>query len=321
VSTAERLAVALGTIQVQEAELAALRARTRELEQELDETQRGVLALHHELSDHQQQLEAAWAAAERATEAKAAFLASMSHEIRSPMTAVIGFASLLLESGLEDEQLEFATRIHRAGDHLRGVIDAVLDLSKIEAGAVELESIPFDLVTCVEDAVAIIAPRAEEKGLALTALFAPGTPAEVLGDPGRLRQIVLNLLSNAVKFTSRGEVAVEVSLHSCTTDRCSLEIRVRDTGPGMSPDVIDRLFTRFTQADTSITRRFGGTGLGLLISRQLAQLMRGDIIVESVPGEGSVFTCTVILGLPTTAPPPLAGVRKSGRPRSVGARG
>jgi signal transduction histidine kinase len=291
------LATSLATVERLAARLAASETRTRELELELDETQRGVLALHRELSGHQEQLEAARAEAERATEAKAVFLANMSHEIRSPMTAVIGFTHLLLESGLQEDQLEYATRIFRAGEHLQGVIDAVLDLSKIEAGAVELEAIGFDLVACIDDTIGIVAPGAEERGLALAALFSPAIPAAVVGDPGRLRQIVLNLLSNAVKFTERGEVVAEVSVHSVTAGRCRVDITVRDTGAGMSPEVVSRLFARFGQADSSVTRRFGGTGLGLIIGRQLAQLMGGDITVESAAGQGSTFRCTVSLGV------------------------
>jgi signal transduction histidine kinase len=307
------LLVALRAVETQAGGLAASEARARELQTELDETQRGLLALHLELSEQQHQLELARAEAEKATEAKAAFLANMSHEIRSPMTAVIGFTSLLLDSGLGADQRDFAERIHRAGEHLRGVIDAILDLSKIESGHLELEAIPFDLAACVEDAVGIVATSAEEKGLALAALFSSETPTDVIGDPGRLRQILLNLLSNAVKFTDRGQVTVELAARSVDGDRCSLEIRVQDTGLGMPADVLDRLFTPFTQADASTARQYGGTGLGLLICRQLCQLMGGDIAVDSAEGSGSTFSCTITLGLaqPTTVADqdePLAGV-------------
>jgi len=280
------------------AELAALRADLAALQAELEETSRGLLAVYAELSDKSDELERARAAAERASDAKATFLANMSHEIRSPLSAVIGFTALLLETDLTGEQSEYAQTVRAAGEHLRSVVDDVLDLSKIESGRLELEEIPFDLVTCVEDAAAMVAAKAEEKGLALATLFGPDVPATVIGDPVRVRQILVNLLSNAVKFTRSGEVAVEVRLAADAVGdgRHRLELRVRDTGIGIAPDALARVFAPFTQADTSTTRNFGGTGLGLSICRELAQRMGGGIEVTSTVGAGSTFTCTVAVG-------------------------
>jgi len=187
--------------------------------------------------------------------------------------------------------------IRSAGDHLRGVIDDILDLSKIESGRLDLETIPFDLVACVEDAVAVVAARAEEKNLALGTLFAPDTPGAVVGDPVRVRQILVNLLSNAVKFTAGGEVVVEVATVPAGAGRCRVAFHVSDTGIGIPTDAIDRIFAPFTQADVSTTRTFGGTGLGLAICRELAERMGGEIAVRSKLGAGSTFTCTVEAGL------------------------
>jgi signal transduction histidine kinase/ActR/RegA family two-component response regulator len=291
-----------------ESEVAALRA-------ELEETSRGLLAVYAELSDKTDELERARVAAERAGEAKATFLANMSHEIRSPLSAVLGFTSLLLETDLTAEQAEYAQTVRAAGEHLRSVVDEVLDLSKIESGRLELEEIPFDLVGCVEDAAAMVAAKAEEKGLALATLFEATVPSTVVGDPVRVRQILVNLLSNAVKFTRAGEVAVEVDAAPEGADRHLLALRVRDTGIGIAPDAIARVFAPFTQADPSTTRNFGGTGLGLSICRELAQRMGGGIEVASTVGAGTTFTCTIRVGSagPGTVDDapilPLAGMR------------
>jgi signal transduction histidine kinase len=282
-------------------EIEALRA-------ELDETSRGLLAVYAELSDKSEELELARAQAERAADAKAAFLANMSHEIRSPLNAVIGFTALLQETELTAEQAEYAGIVRGAGDHLRGVVDDILDLSKIESGRLELERIPFDLVACVEDAATMVAPRAEEKGLALATLFAPGTPATVTGDPVRLRQILVNLLTNAVKFTIDGEIAVEVDV----VGDLRLRITVRDSGIGIPADAVARVFSPFTQAGADTTRKYGGTGLGLSICRELACLMGGGIEVTSTVGVGSAFTCTVLFEPappPPDADPDLGGLR------------
>jgi signal transduction histidine kinase/CheY-like chemotaxis protein len=291
------LAAALAAVERQAARLRAGESEAAALRTELDETSRGLLAVYAELSEQGEQLEYARAAAEQASHAKAVFLANMSHEIRSPLNAVIGFTDLLIETRLEPEQTDYAEMIRSAGDHLRGVIDDILDLSKIESGRLELEAIPFDLVACVEDAVAVVAGRAEEKNLALGTLFAPDTPAAVVGDPVRVRQILVNLLSNAVKFTAGGEVVVEVTTEAAGDTRCRVAFHVSDTGVGIPADAIDRIFAPFTQADASTTRTFGGTGLGLAICRELAERMGGGIAVRSKLGAGSTFTCTVEAGL------------------------
>ncbi len=299
--TRQLLAVALVAADRQATTPGIVDIETTALRLEIDETNRGMLALHAELSSRQEQLEQARATAERANHAKADFLATMSHEIRSPMNAVVGFTSLLLETDLAPEQREYATAVQTAGGHLLGVINDVLDLSKIESGRLELEDIPFDLYACVEDAIGILALKAAEKQLLLAALFAPDTPAVVHGDPLRLGQILVNLIANAVKFTTHGQVTVEVAQQRTATC-CRLIIRVNDTGAGIPTEALGRLFTPFTQADASTARVHGGTGLGLSICWRLAEQMGGAISVESTVGEGSTFTFTINTRISTTNP-------------------
>lgn len=263
------------------------------LRRELDESSQGLLALHAELSDQHDELELARAAAEQATRDKADFLATMSHEIRSPMNAVIGFTGLLRATELTAEQTEYAEAAEAAGTHLLGVINGILDLSKIEAGLLELEAIPFDLFACVEDAIDLLTARATEKNLILAELFAADVPASIVGDSLRLRQVLVNLLANAVKFTAEGHVVVEVTQQSAAGSSRELAFSVRDTGSGIPADRLESLFAPYTQADASTARSHGGTGLGLTICRQLAELMGGGITVESTVGEGSTFTCTI----------------------------
>src|SRR6266516_351201 len=206
-----------------------------ELRAELDVTNQALLALRAELSAQREELEQARSAAVQTSHAIAAFLANMSHEIRSPLNAVIGFTSLLKQTPLSTDQAEYAETLMTAVGHLYGLVDDILDLSKIESGRLDLEEIPFDLFTCVEDAAGIVAPHAEEKDLALAALFAPGIPGTVVGDPVRLRQILVNLLSNAVKFTARGEITIEAIALPADGQRCRLVFDVHDTGPESSP--------------------------------------------------------------------------------------
>ena len=276
-----------------EQELELNRARLNNHLSELQDTKERLEQRTDELVRTIRDLAEARDQAETANRAKSDFLATMSHEIRTPMNGVLGMASLMTQTPLNDMQREFVETITQSGEALLDIINDVLDYSKMEAGQLDLDPMPFSVLEVIDSAVQVVRPKCQKKSITIRTFAAPGIPEQLTGDPGRLRQVLLNLLGNAVKFTETGSITLECFEPAVAGHNVELSFAVTDTGIGIPPDARNALFEVFSQADASTTRKFGGTGLGLSISKRLCHLMGGEIGVESSPGQGSTFRFTI----------------------------
>ena len=248
-----------------------------------------------------EQLTASLKEAQRASEAKGDFLANMSHELRTPLNGIMGLTSLLFETSLDQEQHEYLTKISKASNLLLGLLNDVLDITKIESGNILLEIIPFDLYITVEETAELLSIHAHAKHIEVLTHISPDVPRWIMGDPGKIRQILTNLIGNAIKFTSEGHVLIDIDSKGTAGHYVDIIFSVKDTGIGFDQDKVDSLFQRFTQADASISREYGGTGLGLAITQQLVQAMKGNLSVTSVKGEGACFSFVLPLKIDTSS--------------------
>ena len=275
--------------------LTSLDALNKDLESTVERRTQALLLANTDLTQSMQALEATQVRLVAATEAKSQFLANMSHEIRTPMNAIIGLAGLALRQDLPPRTHDYLSKIQNSGQHLLGIVNDILDFSKVESGKLDIETVPFELDTVIQNMVDLVGEKLQTKGLALRLELAPEVPHKLLGDPLRIGQVLVNYVNNAGKFTHQGEVCVAVTAERQNEGRVTLRFAVTDTGIGLKPEQMENLFQSFVQADASITREYGGTGLGLAISKRLAQAMGGEVGVHSSFGQGSTFWFSVPL--------------------------